>query len=272
MGVDVTAVSRLREGYLDVRARATGAGAAYAGARADLLGQSEALMGEPDAGIQQALVAVHDAFDDLALEPGSFALRDAALGALDSMARRMRDVAASWNVFAEAGRVDIDATLAQANQMLARVGELNTDIVRSNGSSNAALDERDMLIDRLSRLIGATSEAQPDDAIHVLLDGQRLVQTQTAPAVRTLSYDTATGVHVGTPDTVVTAGGAVGGIQAFLSGTCRPCVRSSTSSPWTSGMRSTRRTAWVRHPTPAGRPGPTAAHRCSRRAEPTTSR
>src|SRR5690606_15020795 len=61
MGVDVTSITRLRDSFLDGRARITAAAAGYAGARADLLSQTEALLGEPDAGIQQALLGVFDA-------------------------------------------------------------------------------------------------------------------------------------------------------------------------------------------------------------------
>lgn len=217
MGVDVAAISRLREGFLDARARSTGAAAGYSAARADLLAHTEELLGEPDDGVQNALVAVYDAFDDLALEPSSLALRESALGALDTLARRMRDAAASWDALAGAARSDVDGILADVNQTLSRIDSLNTDIARSGGGTNAALDERDLLVDELASAIGATSEVQADGTVHILLDGERLVQTPAVPAVRTLSYDPVAGVRVASPDTGVTAGGRVGGIHAFVS-------------------------------------------------------
>lgn len=46
---------------LDGRARVTGAAAGFATARAELVGNTEDLLGEPDAGVQQALLGVFDA-------------------------------------------------------------------------------------------------------------------------------------------------------------------------------------------------------------------
>lgn len=216
MGVNVGAISRLREFFLDARARSTGAAAEYSTSRADLFIQTEQALGEPDAGVQNALIAVYDAFDELTLEPSSLALRESALGALDTLARRMRNATEGWDTLAAAARTDVDATLVEVNQTLSRIDSLNADIARSGGSANAAMDERDLLIDQLANLVGATSEAQTDGTVHILLDGERLVQTPTVPTVRTLSYDPVAGVRVASPDTGVTAGGRVGGIHSFL--------------------------------------------------------
>lgn len=217
MGVDVAGISRLREVHLDARARSTGAAAAYSTAVADLLRQAEDVLGEPDNGIQRALIGVFDAFDELALDPSSTALRDSALAALDTLGRRMRAVASGLTTLSGAARTDLDASLAQANELLARVDTLNREIVSSGGGDNAALDERDLLVDQLSDLIGATAEPQPSGHVHIVLDGQRLVQTPATPAVRSLSYDPTAGVQVAGPTTTIAAGGRVGGIHAFLS-------------------------------------------------------
>jgi flagellar hook-associated protein 1 FlgK len=72
-GVDVTSISRMREGFLDRRARVTGAAAGFATARSGLLTQTEALLGEPDAGIQQSMLGMFDAFDErMSARNGSF--------------------------------------------------------------------------------------------------------------------------------------------------------------------------------------------------------
>jgi flagellar hook-associated protein 1 len=225
MGVDVASISRLRETHLDSRARAMGAGASYATARADMLGQAEELLGEPDAGIQQAMLGVFDAFDELALDPSSMALRDNVVAAFDTLAGRMRSVAGTWSQLETDARTQINSSLVDANQLMARVDALNRSIASAGANpSNAALDERDALLDQLSQTLGTTTETQSNGMVHVLLDGQRLVGTPSA-AVRTLAYDPTAGVVVTDTATPVTVSGKVGGLHAFVS-TDLPSVRS----------------------------------------------
>lgn len=224
MGVDVTAISRMREGFLDSRARVTGAASAYASARADLLSQTEDLLGEPDTGIQQAMLGVFDAFDELALDPSNMALRDNVLASFDALAGRMRSVAATWTQLADDARTQLDSSLIEANQLLARVDALNREIAAAgNSPSNAALDQRDLLLDQLSNTLGVTTETRSNGMVDVLLDGQRLVQTGVTP-VRSLAYDTTAGVITADTLTPITAGGRVGGLHAFLS-TDLPALR-----------------------------------------------
>jgi flagellar hook-associated protein 1 FlgK len=216
MGVDIGGITRLREGFLDSRVRVTGASSAYAQSRADLLTQTEALLGEPDAGIQQAMLGVFDAFDDLALDPSNMALRTNAVAAFDALGGRVRSVATTWSQLAGDAQTQLDTALVEANQLLARVDALNRDIGAAGSKpSNAALDARDLLLDELSNSLGVTIEKQANGMVDVVLDGQRLVESSTG-TVRTLSRDATLGVVVnGT--TPVATGGEVGGLNAFVS-------------------------------------------------------
>ncbi|HSK96879.1 MAG TPA: flagellar hook-associated protein FlgK [Euzebyales bacterium] len=223
MGVDINGITRLREGFLDSRARVTGAASAHAQARADLLTQTEALLGEPDAGIQQAMLGVFDAFDDLALDPSNMALRDNTIAAFDALGGRIRSVATTWSQLAEDAQTQLDSALVEANQLLARVDSLNRDISAAGANpSNTALDARDLLLDELSSSLGVTIEVRGNGMVDVVLDGQRLVDSATS-TVRTLSRDATLGVVVnGT--TPVTPGGEVGGLNTFVT-TDLPALR-----------------------------------------------
>jgi flagellar hook-associated protein 1 FlgK len=223
-GVDVTSISRMREGFLDSRARVTGAAAGFATARSGLLTQTEALLGEPDAGIQQSMLGMFDAFDELALDPSNIALRDNVVASFDALGGRIRSVATTWSQLADAGRTRMDSALVEANQLLGRVDELNRHIASAGSDpSNSALDERDLLLDRLSSALGVTTQVRSNGMVDVSLDGERLVETSISP-VRTLSYDTTAGVVIDGTGTPVSAGGEVGGIHAFVA-TDLPTVR-----------------------------------------------
>lgn len=218
MGVDVAGVDRLRDAFADTRVRSAAATAAAADAQASVLSHAEELLGEPDNGIRGALLDVFDAFDELVLDPSSPAVREGVLSALEALAGRIRGTAAAWTELDAATMTEIDTTVGEVNTMLSRIDELNRAVASTASPSNTALDERDLLADKVAQMAGATVEVQADGAYHVMLDGERLVQTPAVPAVRTLSYDAVAGFEVASPATAVTAGGELGGLHAVRAG------------------------------------------------------
>ena len=223
-GVDVAAISRMRDISLDGRVRVTSAAAGYASVRADLLGKTEDMLGEPDAGIQQSMLGMFDAFDELALDPSNLALRENLVAALDSLGGRMRGVAGTWAQLADDALTRVDSGLVDVNQLLARVEELNVTIATAGDrAGNSVLDERDLVLDELSLMLGVTTQTRGNGMVDVILDGQRLVQTGITP-VRALAYDASAGVVTADTNTPLAAGGEIGGLHAFV-GTDLPAAR-----------------------------------------------
>jgi flagellar hook-associated protein 1 len=212
-GVGIDGMERMRDAFLDARARASTAGAAFEGVRADLLGRLESITGEPDAGISSELDKLWDAFDTLAMEPESSAARVQVIGALDSLSSRIRGVATAWSRLGEDTAVRQQAAAAELDGALGSVAQMDLLIMNNDGRPIPPdlLDRRDMLLDRISELTGATATIAPNGAARVVLGDTVLLEDATAAAI---TVDDTQGVLVdGAPTAVL---GELGGLTQFL--------------------------------------------------------
>lgn len=190
-GVRITDIARLRDGFLDARVRTTLGGFAYADTRAQGLGRAEALLTEPDSGIGGALAEMWNAFEDLALDPSGPAARRQVVGALEALADRVETLRTGWRQLATDTRRGIDTDIAEVNDLLTRVAELNRLIPQQAAADgqlpNDLMDVRDHHIDRLADLIGATSVTHPDGRVTVSAGGVQLVDGLTTRPLQALA-------------------------------------------------------------------------------------
>lgn len=227
-GVDVAGISRARDAFLDARARTVGAEFSWHDTTAGLLGRTESVLGEPDNGLTAQLGALWDAFDDLALDPGQTASRQQVLSSLDALAGRVRGVATGWDQLATDTAAQLDGAVGEASDLLARVADLNRqigDLSLRDDSPNDLLDQRDLALDRVSALLGATISTGSDGMVSLHLpaaDGTSVALVTGTTAVQ-LSVEAgavqATGAD-GVPVEVV-ARAEVGALHDFL-GTTLP--------------------------------------------------
>jgi flagellar hook-associated protein 1 FlgK len=215
-GVEVAGVNRVRNAFLDDRVRAASEQAGQLQERSGLLERTEAVMNEPDLGITHALGDVWSAFEDVALNPSDSAARLDALARLRNLTGRVQGIRQGWDGLQDDAADRVRVHVDEANQLLEEIGRLNTQIQETNafsGAPNDLLDRRDLLIDSLSRTIGARAEIQSNGTVRVALGGIGLVDGARA---QTLSYagPPTHGLTAGT--TPVTAGGDLAGTITWL--------------------------------------------------------
>lgn len=214
-GADVTSITRARDGFLDLRIRAGLSNLAGFDVRTTLLERMEQALAEPELGVSQALSATWDSFEALSLEPTDYAARQNVLSNLDALAARVRSVSAGWEQLGRDTRTSLEQATAEVNRLLGEIGTINDAIARSAGlaATNDLHDRRDLALDRLAELIGATSAESDDGTFRVSVNGVGLVDGTT---VRELTFNPSdltirhpSGVAVG-------ANGAVAEWQQFL--------------------------------------------------------
>lgn len=200
-GVDITAFVRLRDHFLDARVRATVADFARLDVRAELLGRTEAVTGEPDNGITAELTRLWDAFEDLAMDPGDPAVRRTVLNQLDAVTAKVRSVAGAWDQLGADTTSRRDVSLDELSALLTEVASINRSVANQDPLtvSNDLLDRRDLAADRIAELVGATAVRQPDGTLTIQLGGVALVSGDTTTPV------TASGTDLVAGATVVTA-------------------------------------------------------------------
>ncbi|MEM9035347.1 MAG: flagellar hook-associated protein FlgK [Actinomycetota bacterium] len=215
-GTEVTDVRRARDEFLDARFRAGAVVLGSMTSNAGLLERAEAALGEPDDGMTVALDDVFDAFEDMAIAPDDEASRVSVLRALDRFADRSRGVAEDYRSLEADTAENLRFMVEDANQSLAEVAEITgliEEAATSGRTPNDLLDQRDRLLDELSRELGVTVVRQDEFGVRVSLDGMALVDGVRA---NTLSVDPTTNDLIHPTGTVVRAGGEVGGTQQFL--------------------------------------------------------
>lgn len=211
LGVDVAGISRFRDVFLDDRVRASTAAAARLSVRSDLLSRAELVMGEPDLGLSVELSDLRDVLETWALDPPDSASRTAVIDRLESFASRFNSVSAGVARLADDARAGVVATLAEASDVLARIGELNVAILDASsgaGPANDLLDRRDALVDRIAELTGAIAVTDPGGTVRVLQGGLTLVAGGEVSPLTVVPG----GVEVvHTSGAVATPGGTAGG-------------------------------------------------------------
>ncbi len=219
-GVQVDGIDRTRDAFLDRRLRLAVSDRDRDGLRADLLGRAEGVLAEPDLGISSELGVLWDSFEELGIDPSDGAARSQVLGALERVAGRIRDVASGWGDLADDTALRMRNTASEVNRLASRLAVLNGEIpvaTRLGGSPNGLHDERDLLLDRLASLSGASATAEADGTVTVTVGGETVVRGTSTWAVSTTDDGTVL-VAAGVPPTPrpVTAGGELGGASIFL--------------------------------------------------------
>lgn len=215
-GVDIQQISRARVAGLDTQVRTSVSAQGRLDVLANLLAGTEALMGEPNAGITSSLSGLWGALDELTLDPPNTAARHSVVSALGELTTNIRNVAEKWDIEAASASNLMGKYVDETNGMLREVAELNRLILSASqfdGPPNDLLDQRDMLLDDLANIAGVTVTTMDNGAARVSLDGLSLV---TDVMVSPLSYDPATHQVSHSAGTTVAVGGELAGFQSYL--------------------------------------------------------
>ena len=214
-GVQVDDITRIRDTFLDMRLHASNSSLGELEIKSELMTRAEALLGEPEYGISKELNEVWAAFDELALRPEDSSVRISVMTSLETMASRVRTIADSLDSLGGDAKVRLQDAVAKVNDQARQLADLNREIVSVQGAGasipNDLLDRRDLLVDELSRSIGATASFEDNGTARLTANGYTLVSGQRSA---TLSVNPDTSITLSTGGTLQ-PGGRVAGIQEF---------------------------------------------------------
>lgn len=215
-GVHVTDIERIRDTFLDMRLHASNSSLGTLEVDAELLARTEQVLGEPDFGITKELTELWAAFDELSLRPDDNSVRLSVLTALDTLTSRIRSVAEGLTTLGEDAQLQLENTLVEVNDHITQLADVNEEIASlastGTGVPNDLLDRRDILVDQLSRSVGATATYADNGQARLNLNGYDLVSGTRANQLTLQSDNTLLHPSGGT----VAAGGEVLGFQRFL--------------------------------------------------------
>ena len=179
LGVNIAGVNRIRDQFLDVKARASLASSASAARLDSVLGGVEGTFPEPsDTAIAGQLSAFWNALSDAANQPGSIPQHAAVLAQASNLAASLNQAAGSLQTQHTDLSSQLTMAVDQVNTLAQQVADLNVQIRAASvaGMDTGDLaDERDRLVDQLTSLTGAEVRPIEYNQVNVMLGGRSLV-------------------------------------------------------------------------------------------------
>lgn len=233
-GVDIVGISQQRDTFLDKRYREQYGDVGYYEKSTDILKDIQSsldiLNAEGDEGLRGRLMALRDALDTFAGSPDSPTHANIVMTAVKGMAQTLQLLDEKLNKVAAQHTYDLEVAVDEYNEKLAKVAQINKVIMEDSGvigndaryKPNELFDERNVLIDELSKMTNINVTSNADGTVTLDVDGKTVVQ---GTKHETLDFSTsdATGVislrwlSTGKPANEITTG-SIKASQDYLNG------------------------------------------------------
>jgi len=183
-GVQVSDIARVREDFLDTVYRQQVQGLGSAQVRASYFSQIEDLFQEPgESGFGTQLSSFFDALNDFANNVEEQAVRTSVITQSQSLASSLNQLAEELYALRTNANEEVKNSVPEINSLTARIASLNTTISQSEiggHKANDLRDERDQLLDDLSRLVNISYRERSDGQVNVFISGGILISGEDA--------------------------------------------------------------------------------------------
>jgi flagellar hook-associated protein 1 len=210
-GVEVTKLVRLREEYLDVQIRGEMKNVGYWEAKSDTYIKIEELLNEPsDVGLQYTMDEFWKGWQELAKNPESVAARAVVRQRGVAVTETFKFLSESTDQMQKDLKNVILTKKDQINSLAKQIGNFNEEISRlvaNNYQPNDMFDQRDVLIDQLSKLVNVKVTPSANGMIDISVGSEVLVSGKSANQL-TIDFDPNTDLI--NPEDIRIAGKTVG--------------------------------------------------------------
>lgn len=160
-GVEALRIQRLRDAFIDSTVRQQFGSQTSAQTLVDQLGQVEAALQEPGAGGISALMdSFWSSMDAVAANPQSLAARQSFAQAAQALAGGFNRVGNELLTIEGQSDSRLNSTVGEINSITSRIAAINTEVHKATDRGqqpNDLLDERDRLLDSLSKIMNITT-------------------------------------------------------------------------------------------------------------------
>ncbi|WP_043930485.1 flagellar hook-associated protein FlgK [Bacillus sp. EB01] len=196
-GVEVSKIVRLREEYLDVQIRGESKNLGYWEAKTNTFTRIEELLNEPsDSGLAATMDEFWKGWEELSKNPDSAAARAVVRQRGVAVAETFQHISNTLDQIQGDLKNVIKTKESEINSLSSQIASLNKQIsslVPNNYQPNDLYDQRDVLIDRLSKLVNVNVTPGANGMVNVSAGNGVLVSGHT-PGKLTIGYDPATGL------------------------------------------------------------------------------
>jgi len=184
-GVAIDNVARIFDGFLSDQVRVSTSQEKQLDTFATFSHQVDNLLGSPELSLSSGLQGFFDAVQNVANDPTAIPARQVMLTKADTLAKRFNTLDTQLNSFNSQVNSNLDAAVKQVNLLSTGIADLNQSIIEastgSGGQPNDLLDQRDQLINKLSKYVSVSTVKQDNGAQNIFIgNGQALVLGNSA--------------------------------------------------------------------------------------------
>jgi len=217
-GVTVVSIERLRDQLADMSYRADAATSGSADARSEVLTRVEGVLGTYPDGASEALNRFFAAFEQLNRTPQDPAARANVLSSGNEIAAALGSAVSQVSQAVQDVGEQMRTNVDEVNALASSVSGLNlaiSDAITRQQSPNDLMDQRDVALDRLATLTGATARAGSGGQVDVYVGNSVLVSGLTTRELAVTQN--AAGYSVAFTDGPAVVGGQLGAYSRVTS-------------------------------------------------------
>jgi flagellar hook-associated protein 1 FlgK len=250
-GVSMTTVQRARDGMLDQQFRDGAAQSAGYSTRSESLQRIENVFGEPsETGLAFALDQFQNAWSELSANPSNASAKMVVQQRGQALASTFNNIANSIDSLKSETVTRAQAFVDDINRIASQIADLNKQIVPMESGGNTASDlrdQRDVLLDQLSKVASVRVIENSDGSNNVLLGTLSLVDGNSSKQVTLTAGSTMSVTIAGSTDALRNIGGSLGALQGVYN-TDIPTVRTSLDTlarAVVTDVNAVHRTGWT---------------------------
>ena len=181
LGADVQETRQIRHTFLDNIYRRENTSLGYWETRGKAFGDVEAILNDPmeDGGLQQVMNQFWDSWQELTKNPESLTTRALVRQRGQALVYHFNHIGQQLDKLQNDLNSEIQVRVSEVNNITSQIADLNYKIAKeeiNSDSANDYRDQRNVLLDRLSKLCDAEPLEMQDGQVDVTLGGYYLVQ------------------------------------------------------------------------------------------------
>jgi flagellar hook-associated protein 1 FlgK len=180
LGVDPVTIRRMRDSFLDDAYRRQSSSLGMYESLERTLAEVEMVFAEPgESGLSTMLNEFWDSWQELANQPESQTVRTLVRDKAQGLTRVLHQMDRSLVSQVQALDSEVEAYVAEINDMATAIAGYNARIVASEASGHEATDlrdQRDLLVDQLSQVVDVSVYQRDDGSVSVMMGSEALVE------------------------------------------------------------------------------------------------
>ncbi|WP_409273941.1 flagellar hook-associated protein FlgK [Neobacillus sp. SCS-31] len=178
-GVEVSEFRRIREGFLDKQYQSVQQQAGYWDAKSGSLSALESIFDDlSDGGLDGSIQRFWQSLQELAKRPDDLSVRVVAAASGKEVADRLNQIHSDIGMIETSIADQLSSKAGEINSTAEEIADLNlkiAQVVAGGNQPNDLLDRRDMLLDKLSRLVDIKTSQGEYGQVNVTIDTSQLI-------------------------------------------------------------------------------------------------